>query len=69
MCREVSGEMVSEEDAFLPKGDCVYNTWSLGENNMQSLFVDIHVDDYIEALDAAMSNLEVEGSRIFFLDE
>ena len=39
VCR---GEMLSEEDAFTPEGDCVYHTWSLGENNMESFFVDIH---------------------------
>ena len=68
VCREVSGEMLSEEDAFAPEGDRVYHTWSLGENNMQSLFVDLHCDDYMEALDMAMSNLPVKGSRPF-LDE
>ena len=52
------GDVDSEwADAFLPGDDHVYSHWSLGESDMQSLFVEMHENDYIEALDIAMSNL------------
>ena len=68
MYSEGPGEKVSAEDTFSPDRDRLYNPWLLGKNDMQSLFADLHGDDYMEALDVAMSNLAVEGSRPF-LDE
>ena len=63
-----SGEKVSKEDAFSLKEDRMYSPWLLGENDMQSLFADLHNDDYTEAVDIVMSNLEVEGGRPFLDD-
>ena len=48
-------------DAFSPGDDHVYSHWSLGESDMQSLFVEMHENDYIGALDVAMCNLAAEG--------
>ena len=65
---EGSEEKVSEEGVFSLEEDNMYSPWLLGENDMQSLFVELHSDDYMEALDIAMNNLEVEGGR-HLLDE
>ena len=52
-------------DAFSLADDQLYSPWPLGENDMQSLFVDLHSDDYMEALDIAMYNLEAKGEEPF----
>ena len=51
---------VCSEDSFSPTDDQLYSPWPLGENHMQSLFVNLHGEDYIEALDIAMCNLAAE---------
>ena len=63
-----SGEKLSMEDAFSPKEGHLYRPWELGEHDMQSLFVELHGNDYLEALDIAMCNLVAEGEQPF-LDE
>ena len=45
--------------------DQLYSPWPLGENDMQSLFVDLHGDDYMKALDISKCNLEAERGQPF----
>ena len=59
------GETLSMEDTFLPEEGQLYCPWELGEHDMQSLFVELHGNDYLEALDIAMCNLEAEGEQPF----
>ena len=53
------------EEAFAPCKEQLYSPWTLGENDLQSLFVELHENDYLEALDVAMNNLEAEGTQPF----
>ena len=63
------GDVDSEwADAFLPSNDHLYSQWSLGESDMQSLFVEMHENDYLEALDFTMSNLAAEGEQPFIAE-
>ena len=50
-------------DAFSLADDQLYSPWTLGENDMQSLFVDLHGEDYVAALDIAMCNMVAEGKQ------
>ena len=62
------GEKLSMEDTFSPKEGQLYCPWELGEHDMQSLFVELHGSDYLEALDIAMCNLEAEREQPFMND-
>ena len=55
-------------DEFSPADDLLYSQWQLGENDMQALFMDLHSDDHLVALDMAMTNLEVEQKKTFMDD-
>ena len=55
-------------DAFSPCDDQLYSPWSLGENDMQSLFTELHEDDYVAALDIAMCNLKAGGDQPLLTD-
>ena len=59
------GEKLSKEDAFSPKESQLYCPWELGEHDMQSLFVELHGNNYLEALDIAMGSLEDEREQPF----
>ena len=59
------GEKMLAEDTFLPEEEQLYIPWPLGENDMQSLFVEMHKNDYMEALDIAICNLEAERGQPF----
>ena len=62
------GGKLSQEDTFSPEDSQLYCPWELGENDMQSLFAKLHENDYLEALDIAMCNLEAEGEQPFMND-
>ena len=56
---------VCSEDEFSPAVDQLYSPWPLGEKDMQSLFTDLHGEDYIAALDIAMCNMKAEREQPF----
>ena len=53
-------------DDFSPTDDQLYSPWQLGEHDMQALFMDLHSEDYMEALDVAMANLEADPEKHFY---
>ena len=55
-------------DDFSPADDQLYSPWQLGEHDMQALFMDLHSEDYMEALDVAMANLEADPGNTFITD-
>ena len=59
---------VCSEDTFSPADDQLYSPWPLGENDMQSLFVDLHGEDYVAALDIAMCNMKAERDQPFMAE-
>ena len=52
-------------DAFSLEEEQLYSPWTLGEKDLQSLFADLHSEDYVAALDIAMCNMVAEGEQPF----
>ena len=62
------GEKGTPWEDLYPSDDQLYSPWQLGEHDMQALFMDLHSDNYMEALDVTMANLEAYPESTFITD-